>query len=201
MTVRRFATASTLIAALMVPAAQAKVTRIVIDETKPLVEAESGGIATEQIAGRAFGELDAAAPANALINDVMLARDPDGKVRYVASFVITRPKDPARASGLMWHEVPNRGLRRPNVVAERANGDIDLTSAWQGDNAGATAVRATAGVDQPHFLKLPIARNVDGSVVTGEVFARIVNRSGTGSQPLIVQSNPVPYKPASLDTR
>ena len=58
----------------------------------------------------------------------------------------------------MWHEVPNRGVCRPNVPAERANGDIDLTSAWQGDNAGNAAVRATAAVDQPHWLKLAIAR-------------------------------------------
>jgi hypothetical protein len=86
-------------------------------------------------------------------------------------------------------------------VAERANGDIDLTSAWQGDNAGATAVRATAAVAQPHWLQLPIARNADGSPVTGQVFGRIVNRGGPGSQPLIVQTNPVPYKPVSLDTR
>jgi hypothetical protein len=101
----------------------------------------------------------------------------------------------------MWHEVPNRGLRRPNVPAERGNGDIDLTSAWQGDNAGATRVRETAGVDQPHFVKVPIARNPDGSPITGDVLGRIVNRSGAGSQPLIVQTNPVPYKPISLDTR
>ena len=40
----------------------------------------------------------------------------------------------------------------------------------------------------------------DGSPVTGQVFGRIVNRSGPDSQPLLVQTNPVPYKPASLDT-
>ena len=199
--VARWGSLAGLLAALVAPPAVARVTRIVIDEVKPLNDVASGGIATEQIAGRAFGELDATAPANALINDVLLARDPDGKVRYVATFVITRPKDPGHASGLMWHEVPNRGNRRPNVVAERANGDIDLTSAWQGDNAGNTAVRATAAVDRPHWLKLPIARNADGSAVSGDVFGRIVNRSGPGSQALIVQSNPVPYKPVSLDTR
>jgi hypothetical protein len=187
--------------ALAMPLAQARVTRIVIDEVRPFPAAESGGIATEQVAGRAFGELDPASPANAIINDVQLARDPDGKVRYVATFVITKPVDLARASGLMWHEVPNRGVRRPNVPAERGNGDIDLTSAWQGDNAGATRVRDTAAVDQPHWLKLPIARMADGSPVTGDVVGRIVNRSGAGSQPLIVQTNPVPYKPMSLDTR
>jgi len=37
--------------------------------------------------------------------------------------------------------------------------------------------------------------------VTGEVFGRIVNRSGVASQPLMVQTNPVPYKPVSLNTR
>ena len=181
-------------------AAHARVTRIVIDDRQPLAAAESGGIAFERIAGRAFGELDPASPANAIVNDIELAKDPDGKVRYVATFVLTKPVDLARASGLLWHEAPNRGLRRPNVVEERAHGDIDLHSAWQGDNAGATAVRATASVDLPHWLQVPVARHEDGSAIGGDVFGRIVNRSGTDSQPLIVQSNPVPYRPASLDT-
>lgn len=201
--------------------AQARVTRIVIDERLAMPAVQSGGIAFEQLAGRAFGELDPADPANALIQDIGLAvrtagppqgarsaaegESPqvraDGKVRYTATFVLTKPVDMARASGLMWHEVPNRGRKRDNVVAERAFGDIDLTSAWQGDNAGATAVRATAQVEQPHWLQLPVARNADGSPVTGAVFGRIVNRAGPASQPLIVQTNPVPYRPVSLDTR
>lgn len=187
--------------ALIGPGAQARVTRIVIDERQPLPAAESGDIAFEQLAGRAFGELDPGAEANAVINDVQRAKESDGKVRYVATFVLTKPVDAKQSSGLLWHEVPNRGLRRPNVVAERANGDIDLTSAWQGDNAGATAVRATAAVAQPHWLQLPLARNPDGTPITGLVFGRIVNRAGPASQALIVQTNPVPYKPASLDTR
>jgi hypothetical protein len=190
-----------LICAAVAGTPQARVTRIVVDETRPMPAAESGGIAFEQIAGRAFGELDPASAANVIINDIAYAKDPDGKVRYVATFVLTKPVDPARASGLMWHEVPNRGLRRPNVVAERAFGDVDLTSAWQGDNAGATRVRETAAVAEPHWLKLPIAKQPDGSPITGQVLGRIVNRSGADSQPLIVQTNPVPYKPISLDTR
>ncbi|MEO7642437.1 MAG: alpha/beta hydrolase domain-containing protein, partial [Ramlibacter sp.] len=181
--------------------AQARVTRIVIDDRVTLPAAASGGIEFEQLAGRAFGELDPKLPGNALIQDIELGKDADGKLRYVATFVLTKPVDLKRASGLLWHEVPNRGNRRPNVVHERALGDIDLTSAWQGDNAGATSVRETGAVERPHWLKLPVARNADGSPVTGEVFGRIVNRSGAGSQPLIVQTNPVPYKPVSLDTR
>jgi hypothetical protein len=185
----------------MAAGVQARVTRIVIDEVKPLAAEQSGGVVYEQLAGRAFGELDPKLPAHALIQDIELGKDADGKVRYVATFVLTKPVDMARASGLLWHEVPNRGNPRPNVVAERAQGDIDLTSAWQGDNAGATTVRETAAVSRPHWLRLPVAKNADGSAVTGQVFGRIVNRSGPGSQRLIVQTNPVPYQPVSLDTR
>ena len=190
-------------AALLVAplASHARITRIVIDETTPLPAASSGGIAFEQVAGRAFGELDPKASANALIQDIELAKDADGKVRYVATFMLTKPVDMRQASGLMWHEVPNRGLRRPNAVQEREFGDIDLTSAWQGDNVGNTANRTTMGVTQGHWLKLPVAKNLDGSAITGEVLARIVNRSGMASQLLMVQLNPVPYKPVSLDTR
>ena len=62
---------------------EARVTRIVIDETLPLPAQDSGGIAFEQIAGRAFGELDPKLPVNALIQDIELAKEADGKVRYV----------------------------------------------------------------------------------------------------------------------
>lgn len=180
--------------------AQARITRIVIDDVKPLPAGDDGGVPSERLAGRAFGELDPLIEANRGIQDILLARDPDGRVRYVTTFELTRPVDPTRASGLMWHEVPNRGRRRPQVAIERGLGDIDLTSAWQGDNAGATTVRERAAVDQPLWLKVPIARQADGSPVAGQVFARIVNRSGPASQPLIVQTNPVPYRPATLDT-
>ena len=65
-------------------------------------------------------------------------------MRYVASFVIYKPVDMRKASGLMWHDVPNRGRVFAFAPQERAFGDIMLASAWQGDNAGATAVRPTA---------------------------------------------------------
>jgi len=181
----------------------ARVTRIVIDESRPL-PGEAGAPAYEQLAGRAFGELDPAAPGNRIIQDIGLARDADGKVRYVASFVLTKPVDMGKASGLMWQDVPNRGTILPSYAAqaaERAFGDINLMSAWQGDNAGATAVRQTMSVSGTHWLKLPVAKGEGGSPVTGDVFGRIVNRSGPASQPLMVQVNPVPYKPISLDTR
>jgi hypothetical protein len=182
-------------------APEARVTRIVIDETLPMpVAPGTGPIAYEQVAGRAFGELDPKLPGNALIQDIELGKDADGKVRYVASFVIYKPVDLRQASGMLWHDVPNRGRVFPFAPQERAFGDIMLASAWQGDNAGATAVRSTASVAGMQFLQVPVARGPAGAPVTGEVLGRIVNRSGKGSQPLLVQTNPVPYKPVSLDT-
>ncbi len=184
------------------PASHARITRIVVDETVPFVEPAGAkpAIAYERVAGRAFGELDPKLPGNAIIQDIELAKDADGKVRYVATFVVYKPIDMARASGLMWHDVPNRARVFPMAPQERAFGDVMLASAWQGDNSGATAVRPTASATGMQWLKLPVARNADGSPVTGEVFGRIVNRSGRNSQPMLVQTNPVPYKPVSLDT-
>ena len=191
--------------ALAPGAAQARVTRIVIDEVAPLpaVSAAAGAapaLAYQQIAGRAFGELDPALPGNALIQDIMLAREADGKVRYVSSFVIYQPVDAKQASGLLWHDVPNRGRVFAMAGPERLAGDSLLASAWQGDNAGNTAVRDTAALALGLWLKLPVARGVAGEPITGEVLGRIVNRSGPGSQPLLVQTNPLPYRPVSLDT-
>jgi hypothetical protein len=195
------AAASALALALSVPC-QARVTRIVVDAVGPLPEASPASpIAYEQIAGRAFGELDPALARNAIIQDIELAKDADGKVRYVASFLLYKPVDMDRASGLMWHDVPNRGRVYPFAAQERAFGDVGLASAWQGDNSGATEVRPTASLGGMQFLQLPVARGRDGRTVLGRVLARIVNRSGPASQPLLVQSNPVPYKPFSLDTK
>jgi hypothetical protein len=191
-----------LIACLACHAAQARITRIVIDEVRPFAEPAGAppGIAYERIAGRAFGELDPKLPGNAIIQDIALGLDPDGRARYVTTFVLFKPVDLGRASGLLWHDVPNRGRVFPMARQERDFGDILLASAWQGDNAGATTVRPTASVDGMQWLQVPRARGRDGTPVTGQVFARIVNRAGPGSQPLIVQTNPVPYQPVSLDT-
>ncbi|HKW82782.1 MAG TPA: alpha/beta hydrolase domain-containing protein, partial [Burkholderiaceae bacterium] len=179
--------------------------RIVVDDVQPLASAPGQGIAYEQVSGRAFGELDPGDPLNAIIQDIELGKDADGKVRYTASFVLTKPANLQQASGLMWHDVPNRGTPITIAVAERNFGDIGLASAWQGDNAAfdannGTAIRPTMLVGGRHFLQVPIAKNLDGSAVTGNVFGRIVNRAGPDSQRLVVQTNPVPYLPASLDT-
>jgi hypothetical protein len=181
------------------PSMHARVKKIVIDKkVSPAFEGRSFGDAGqyETLAGRAFGELDPNDPHNSVITDIRLAKkNANGKVDYVTTFFLVKPIDMSKSSHLMWHDVPNRGGRITIVVAERSDGDVGLSSGWQGDNSGNTA----PGPDNDYVI-VPIARNPDGSAITGLVLGRIVNASGIDSQPLLVNSNPVPYKPASLDT-
>src|SRR6266852_5187490 len=123
--------------------AQARVTRIAIEKkASPAFDGASFGNAGqyETLAGKAFGELDPNDPHNAVIQDIKLApRNARGMVEYTATFQIVKPLDMSKASRLMWHDVPNRAGRITIVPIERANGDIGLSSGWQGDNSGRTA--------------------------------------------------------------
>jgi len=194
-------TGAAALAALLAwtPPADARVTKIVINT---VVDPDPGlttgaPFPIKRITGRAFGELDPHDSHNAIIQDIRRApRNANGKVEYQATFQLVMPSDPAKMSGLMWHDVPNRGGRITIVAAERNAGDVGLSSGWQGDNAGATAQTLTTN----EVVVVPIARHHDGSSITGTVLGRIVNRSGPASQPILVQNNPLPYKPATLDT-
>jgi hypothetical protein len=174
----------------------ARVTRIILDPPTALT---GQGIPYERIAGRAFGELDPHDSQNTLITDIERApRNDRGMVEYIASFFIVKPVDMSQASGLMWHDVPNRGGRITITPDLRNLHDVGLSSGWQGDNAGATAVPANAA-DIPgtppfgtnEWVKVPVLKGV-----TGRIFGRIITRSGLEAQPLNVMGNPIPYFPA-----
>ncbi|TMA82420.1 MAG: hypothetical protein E6J74_37605, partial [Deltaproteobacteria bacterium] len=179
------------------PSSQARVTRIILDPPTALTGQD---IPYERIAGRAWGELDPSDPKNALITDIGLApKKANGNVEYIASFFIVKPVDMSQASGVMWHDVPNRGGRVTITADLRNLHDVGLSSGWQGDNAGATAVPANA-VDIPgtppfgtnEWVKVPVVTGV-----TGRIFGRIINRSGLTGQPLNVMGNPIPYFPVN----
>lgn len=190
---------SALAGVLVALPSMAAVRKIVIDKkTSPAFDGASFGAAGqyETIAGRAFGELDPADPRNAIIQDIALAaRNARGMVEYVATFQLTKPIDMTKASGLIWHDVPNRGGRITILPNERELGDIGLSSGWQGDAAGATAPGANND-----YVIVPRATGPGGAPLSGPVLARLLNASGPASKPLMVHSNPVPYKPVTLDT-
>jgi hypothetical protein len=196
----RQASVAVLIASLLVTltAAEARVTRIIVDATTVSTPSD---IAYRTIVGRAFGELAPDDPHNTLITDIDVApRNADGNVEYIATFTITMPADPAQASGVVWHDVPNRGGKVSLTSDLKRLHDIELDSGWQGDNAGATAVPANAASLSPitpvnnDWVKTPVL-----SGTRGRILGRIVNRSGLNAAPLNVMGNPIPYFPANID--
>jgi hypothetical protein len=182
---------------LTTPPADARVSRIVIDKAAPL---SGQDIAYQTIIGRAFGELDPTDSHDRLITDLDLApKNSSGKVEYVASFMIVAPVDLAQASGLVWHDVPNRGGRITISSDLRNSHDIGISSGWQGDNAVATRVPANAeslaanpaaSPSDNEWVQAPVLRGV-----TGAILGRLINRAGDAA-PLNVMNNPIPYFPA-----
>ncbi|WP_194152339.1 alpha/beta hydrolase domain-containing protein [Muricoccus nepalensis] len=177
---------------LELPDAAARVARITIDQTEPV----GGTIPQLRLSGRAFGELDPQDPTNAIITDLRLApRNASGHVEYVARFSLTKPADMARASGVLWYDLVNRGA--PVELGEGATspgdfGHVALISGWQGD---------LAQTERNWAVQVPTATNPDGSPITGPVIARMADsRPGTRSRPLVVLGAAVPYDAASLDT-
>ena len=155
----------------------------------------------KQIARRAFGELDPGDPLNKIIQDIGLGKDSDGKVRYVATLVVTKPVDMAEASGLMWHDVPNCG--RPLTISniERGFGDVEIgqrVAGRQRQHARAglgTAVRPTRRRGKAITgCTFRSQKNPDGSPVTGPVTGRIVIRSGPSTPAAVDHTDQPPAR-------
>lgn len=179
--------------------AESRVTRIIVDATVPIA-----GQPYQQLTGRAFGELDPNDSHNTLITDLNLAPlNASGKAEYIASFRLRVPTNLSLASGVMWHDVPNRGGDVGFNADLFAGFDMQLLSGWQGDNAGGTAVPANVSCLPPysaacpvpafsnHYVKTPVLVGL-----TGKILGRIINRSGVNAAPLNVMGNPIPYFPA-----
>ena len=146
----------------------------------------------EKIVGRAYGEVDPRDRRNALINDIQLApRNARGMVEYVATFTLLRPADPSRGNGVLLHDMVNRGnkLLLPTFnracAVRPAGGACDfegagdgflfregytvLWSGWQGDIAPAAAAADRHVLET---VRVPVARNADGSPITGPIVVR-----------------------------
>ena len=145
--------------------------------------------------GHFYGALDPKNQWNSVINDLLLApRNASGLVEYSATFTVLRPADPSKASGVLWYEVPNRGNSplnpRPSADALAA-GHILVSSGWQGDLA------PRAGLET---ISVPVARNADGSSITGPVLYRIANVRGQTASLQAGYAGLRYQTPATLDT-
>ena len=170
--------------------AEARITRIVVDRTEALTD----GSGYERLHGRAFGEVDPDGPDGATITDLRGApRNARGQVEYVTTFGLLKPVDMARASGVLWYELVNRGNALRTFDPLTGDGHVTLVSGWQGD---------LAQTGNNFAVKVPLARQADGSPITGAVMARLADaKAGTASRPLAMLANAIPYDAATLDTR
>jgi hypothetical protein len=160
----------------------------------------------EKITGKAFGELDPKDPKNAVIVDLQLApRNAQGKVEYSFDFYILKPMDLSKGNHKMVYEPPNRG-RKTIVALNRGVGGEDpgsvrdpavLANSFlmpQGYSISFSGWDFSAGTSTANFnttITLPIARNPDGSTITGPSYEYIVVNGGTSYE--------LTYPAASLD--
>src|SRR5258705_12446519 len=103
---------------LLTTAAHALVTRIEILRTEPFAAGQSFGNVGpyEKVVGRFHGELDPAAPLNAVIVDLDKApRNARGRVEYTSDFYILRPADLANGNGALLYDFNNRGNNRAPI--------------------------------------------------------------------------------------
>jgi hypothetical protein len=204
---RRAACLVVAAAVFLPPAAatQTGVTTITITSRTPAFNNQSFGAVGpyEEIKGIAAGELDPNDRRNALITDIGFApKNANGRVEYRTTFTLLKPVDMSKSPGVLLHNIVNRGNHNgpdtwhvggdPGDGLLYRLGHVILWSGWQGDMPISTVSPRQEGID------VPIARNPDGSSVTGLVWDRFVNVAGNVN----TQSMPgaAGRAPASFDT-
>jgi hypothetical protein len=154
----------------------------------------------EVITGIATGEVDPTDPKSTVIVDVSLApRLPDGNVQYQHNFYILKLLDLSTGNHKMMYEPPNRGRKTYQELNRTPHGGNDpaaltegptspfpgelgnsflwsrgYTTVWSGweNNLGPlNGLTATAA--------LPIAKNANGSAITGPGYEYIVSPGAT----------------------
>ncbi|WP_280156136.1 alpha/beta hydrolase domain-containing protein [Piscinibacter sp. XHJ-5] len=157
----------------------------------------------EKLTGTLAGEVDPKDRHNAIIQDLALAPvNARGMVEYTTEFVMLKPKDMSKANGVLRYDAPNRGniLTMPNPTATPGDavylerGYTLLYAAWQGDVPKSNPARLT--------LAVPVAKNSDGSSITGPYRAELIISAATPVASLpggVFNGTMIPYAPASLD--
>jgi hypothetical protein len=192
-TILRRACGVSAVLLLTVANAGAQVTRLEITARDSVAGGQSFGTAGPyvNVRGRVHGEVDPRDRRNRIIQDIDLApRNERGRVEYVATFSLMMPADLSKSSGVLVYSVVNRGN---GAATPGPDGDMSLVSGWQGDVAP-TATNQT--------IQVPVARNTDGSPLTGPVLARFSDLpQGTNTASIRLGSLGTGfYPPATLDT-
>lgn len=199
----------------LVAQADARITHIEITKNEPAFGGHSFGEvgAYEHLTGRVTGELDPADPANSGIQDINLApRNARGMVEYATNIELLKPADMARGNRILFFEVNNRGnklapgafnvgvaggLAERNALSSAGDGWLmraGYTMAWFGWEMD---VRPDLGrIGMPAI----VARNHDGSAITGIVRSEIITPVPTTSVPISLSQQIQNYPIDSYDS-
>ena len=182
------------LAAAFTAPAQARITKVEITDRQVAFGGyEWPGVGGyEKLVGIAHGEVNPYDRRNRVIVDLDLAeagaRTASGNVRYSFNFYILKPLNLSKGAHRVMYEPPNRGGKTWTGLARVSGGGNDpatitdpavlanaffmprgytlVWSGWENDLAALTSLTGTA-----HF---PVARNRDGSTITGPSYEYIV---------------------------
>jgi hypothetical protein len=189
----------------------ARITSISYTTSQPYGSQSFGSVGQyQELDGTATGELDPGDPLNAIITDINLAPRSHGKVQYSFTFSILEPVDLSKSNHTLLYDIVNRGNKVitgwNNVVPSPApaygdgflenRGYILVWSGWEGDLLTA-----------PNRIQLypPVAKNRDGSSITGQIVTEYDLSTPASFVPLgggpFAGSNGREYAPVSLDNK
>jgi len=193
----------------------AEVIRLEITDRRPFAENYRFGHtgSYEIVSGRIHGAVDPRNSANGTITDLDLAPvNSSGQVEYWVDFFLLKPIEPTRGNRRLLYDVHNRGNKlalwtfneaeisnQPSSLKHAGNGFLFkegysiLWTGWDGDLIDDGTGRLMAG--------LPVAKNPDGSPVTGRTHVEITVNEPVQSQPFFWSPWGVSaaYPPVDLD--
>jgi hypothetical protein len=179
--------------AFVITPADARIVRIEMSAATPAY----GGVAIgtvgayERITGKAFGEVDPNSRFNNIIVDVGNApKNARGNVEYSFDFYILKPVDLNKGNHKVMYEPPNRGGKQYASFNRSTGGNDPATSsnplgtflAPQGYSMVWSGWDYAAGTDTTGLnatITLPVAKNPDGSTITGPAYEYIVMGNAT----------------------
>ena len=173
----------------LAPPAGARVTKIEITATEsPTYGGRSFGTvgAYERLSGRVTGAVDPKDPLNAIIVDIGLApKNAQGLVTYSTDFQLLRPIDRSKGNHRLLYEITNRG--RTNALEQFNDSKTvnDLTTSGDAGtgflmNRGFVLLSSGwdptvgAGGGKNFRATVPVAKNPDGTPITGPVLDELV---------------------------
>ena len=171
------------------PAANARVTQIVIKTVEsPAFGGRTFGAvgAYERISGQVIGEVDPVDRRNAIIVDIGLApKNPNGTVTYATDFQILRPIDRAKGNRRLLYEITNRGRTNALEMLNDSPTGNDVNTSGDAGNGFLMRqgyVLLESGWDVPppagklFSVAVPVAKNPDGSTITGPATEEFVQK-------------------------